>query len=81
MELSNYTEWLRMTYAVTLTECPALSLPCGYTESGLPVGLQLVGKPRGEAALLGAAAALEGVLGVRADVPLDAPRARAAGPT
>ncbi|HUH85343.1 MAG TPA: amidase family protein [Stellaceae bacterium] len=67
----NYVDWLGMTYAVTLTECPALSMPCGFTRSGLPVGLQLVGRPRGEAALLGAAALLEAALAIGAKTPID----------
>lgn len=42
---------------------PALVLPCGWTRAGLPVGLQLIGKPFGEQALLRAGAALEAALG------------------
>lgn len=57
-----YIDWLAIAYAITLTGCPALSLPCGFTAEGLPVGLQMVGAPRGEAALLGHAAALEAAL-------------------
>ena len=57
--LTNYVEWLAMTYAITLTGCPAISVPCGFTKAGLPVGLQLVVKPRGEAGLLRVAAAFE----------------------
>jgi aspartyl-tRNA(Asn)/glutamyl-tRNA(Gln) amidotransferase subunit A len=38
---------------------PAISIPCGFTKQGLPVGLQIVGKRRGEAAVLRAAAAFE----------------------
>jgi amidase len=67
----NYVEWIRITYAVTLTSCPALSLPCGFTRDGRPVGLQMVGRPRGEAELLGAAAALEEILDIAKLVPLD----------
>ena len=62
--LSNYIEWLSLTYAITLTGCPAMSLPCGFTASGQPVGLQIVGRPRDEAALLSHAAALEAQLGL-----------------
>ena len=58
-QLTNYVEWLVLTYAITLTGCPAISVPCGFTRAGLPVGLQLVGKPRGEADLLRHAAAFE----------------------
>jgi amidase len=66
-----YVDWLAMSYAVTLTGCPALSLPCGFTRSGLPVGLQLVGRPRGEAGLLAAAALLEEQIGLARRVPID----------
>ncbi len=71
----NYVDWLRLVSAITLTSCPALSLPCGFTAAGLPVGLQLVGRPRGEAELLAAAAALEGALGLARLTPID-PRIR-----
>jgi amidase len=73
-KFGNYVEWLAIVYAVTLVCCPALSLPCGFTASGLPVGLQMVGPPRGEAQLLAGAKALEDILGVRGTTPID-PRA------
>lgn len=57
-----YIDWLAVAYAVTLTGLPALSMPCGFTHDGLPVGLQLVGRPRGEAALLSAAGVLQDIL-------------------
>jgi amidase len=57
--LDDYTEWFYLTYAITLTGLPAISVPCGFTRSGLPVGLQIVGRRRQEAAVLRAAAALE----------------------
>ena len=47
----NYVEWIRITYAVTLTSCPVIAMPAGFTGSGLPVGLQLIGRPRGEVAV------------------------------
>lgn len=56
---ANYYRWLALTYVVTLTTLPALSLPCGVDERGLPFGLQLTGGFRGDAALLRAALALE----------------------
>jgi amidase len=67
----SYIDWVAINYAITLTGCPALSLPCGFTAAGLPVGLQMVGPPRGEAKLLAAAAALEDALGLKAGMPID----------
>jgi amidase len=61
--LADYTQWFFLTYAITLTGLPALSLPCGFTRAGLPVGLQLVGRRRREADVLCAAAAYERAAG------------------
>ncbi len=44
--------------AITVTASPAIAVPCGFDSHGRPVGLQLVGRPRGEAALLQAALAV-----------------------
>ncbi len=70
-KFDNYVQWLAIVYAITLTCCPALSLPCGFTASGLPVGLQMVASPRGEAQLLAGAKVLEDILGVRGTTPID----------
>src|SRR5579863_5872982 len=70
-KFDNYVEWLGIVYAITLVCCPALSLPCGFTASGLPVGLQMVGPPRGEGRLLAHAKGLEDILGVRGTTPID----------
>jgi amidase len=72
----NYVEWLGIVYAITLVCCPALSLPCGFTASGLPVGLQMVAPPRGEAQLLAGARVLEDILGMRGTTPIDPRPAR-----
>ncbi|PCE22740.1 amidase [Paraburkholderia acidicola] len=58
-----YIDWLAISYAVTLTGMPVIAIPCGMSASGLPVGIQIVGKVRGEAALLSAARAIEEVVG------------------
>ncbi|MEO7741582.1 MAG: amidase family protein, partial [Usitatibacter sp.] len=71
VKLENYYEWYAISYAITLTSLPAISLPCGFTRGGLPVGLQIVGPPRGEAKLLAAAHRMEQVLGIAARVPID----------
>lgn len=50
-----------LTYTVSVLGLPAISIPCGFTRDGLPVGLQIVGKRCAEAAVLRAAAAFEAV--------------------
>jgi amidase len=70
-KFDNYIDWVGITYTITLTGCPALSLPCGFTADGRPVGLQMVGRPRGEGALLEAAALLERELGLAGLLPID----------
>lgn len=70
-EFENYVDWLYITFAITLTGCPAISVPCGFTKSGLPVGLQLVGRPRGEAEILSFAAWLEEAVALSPVVPID----------
>ena len=47
------------TVSVNIAGLPAVVLPCGYDDNGLPIGLQIIGKPFGEAAILNAAYALE----------------------
>ena len=69
--LATYHDWFAIASAVSLTACPALSLPCGFTDDGLPVGLQMVGKPRGEAALLSAAALAESLFELAGRLPID----------
>ena len=77
--MPSYTEWLRMTYAITLTNCPAMCIPAGATPSGMACGLQLVGPQGSEAMLLRVAACFEAahkkrLRGLGLSVPVD-PRA------
>ena len=51
--------FLDLTAPFNLTGQPAISVPCGFTRAGLPIGLQLVGRPFDEATLFRAAAAYE----------------------
>ncbi len=55
----NYYRWLALTYLITLTTHPAISLPCGRDTAGMPFGLQVVGRFRGDLALLAAAQSME----------------------
>ena len=75
-KFENYIGWLTLPACITLTTCPAISIPAGFTADGRPVGIQLVGAPRGDADLLSAAAAVEEILGVRDAVPIDPKPAR-----
>jgi len=66
-----YVDWLMIVHAVTLTCCPAISIPCGFTSDHLPVGLQIVAPGRGEARLLAGARFMEQLLGLGAITPID----------
>jgi amidase len=56
--MGSYLEWFRSCSRITVTGHPALAVPAGTTPDGLPIGLQLVGRHRGELALLQLAEAL-----------------------
>ena len=70
-KLTTYIDWMFLTFVITLTGCLALSIPCGFTKSGLPVGLQLVGSTRADGELLGAARLLEQDLDIARQLPID----------
>lgn len=63
MALSSYLDWMRSCYLISATSHPAISVPCGFTEAGLPVGLQLVGRYRDEWGVLQIAHAYEQATG------------------
>jgi len=48
----NYLEWMRSCTLISATGCPALSVPGGFTDDGLPVGLQIIGAPRADRRVL-----------------------------
>jgi amidase len=58
--MENYLTWMRSCTDVTMTGCPAISVPFGRTPEGLPVGLQLVAAPGNDLLLLQIAHALDG---------------------
>lgn len=64
-----WMEWTPFTFPFNLTQQPAASLPCGFTDSGLPVGLQIVGRHGDDARVLQASFALEQILGHAASHP------------
>ena len=58
-ELDTYIDWMRSCYYISVTGLPAISVPCGFTPDGLPVGIQIVGRHRDELSLLHMAYAFE----------------------
>ena len=54
-----YLDWMRSAYFITVTGCPAISVPAGFTPSGLPVGIQIVAPHNQERRLLEVAYAFE----------------------
>lgn len=67
----DYVQWLSIAYAFTLIGAPALSLPCGFTRDGRPIGLQVVARPHGEDRVIAGAAMLEDALGLGTVRPID----------
>ncbi len=63
----DYLGWMRTVCHVTVTGHPAMSMPAGFTGTGTPVGVQIVGRHRAERELLGIAEGLRGRDGVRSD--------------
>lgn len=63
VKMDNYIDWMRSCYYITATTHPAMSVPAGFTEQGLPVGLQIIGRHQGELALLQMAHAFEAANG------------------
>jgi amidase len=61
--MPTYIDWMRSAWYVTFMQCPAISVPAGFSANGLPVGVQMVGKPRGDWALLQLAHAFEQATG------------------
>jgi amidase len=59
----NYLEWMRSCTLISPTGCPALSVPGGFTDDGLPVGLQIIGAPRADRRVLEVGHAFEQATG------------------
>ncbi|MCP3673356.1 MAG: amidase [Gammaproteobacteria bacterium] len=57
--LTNYIDWMSICCIISLFGLPAISVPCGFTEEGLPIGIQIVGKPRADLDVLKIAYAFE----------------------
>jgi amidase len=70
-KFETYVDWLAIVSAITNVCCPAISIAAGFTTEQLPVGIQIIAGPRGEAPLLAGAKLLEDMLGLATRVPID----------
>ena len=61
---SEYYRWLSIAAATSVTTLPVITIPCGRSETGLPVGIQLIGQPHGELQLFSLASHIEQVLAI-----------------
>jgi amidase len=61
--MHTYLDWMRSCYYITVTGLPAISVPCGFSSQGLPVGLQIVGRYRDELGVLQMAYAFQEATG------------------
>jgi amidase len=51
-KLDTYIDWMGLCYAITVTGCPSISIPAGFSNDGLPMGVQIVGKKLDELRIL-----------------------------
>ncbi len=59
VQMDNYITWMKSAYYITVTASPSISVPCGFTSDGLPVGLQIAGRPKDDFGVLQMAHAFE----------------------
>jgi amidase len=69
VKMENYVAWMRSAYWISVTFCPAISVPAGFTAEGLPVGIQIVGRYRDDLGVLQIAQAFEQVTGFGRERP------------
>ena len=59
VKMETYIDWMKSCYYITVTGLPAISVPCGFTPQGLPVGMQIVGRHNDDFGVLQIAHAFE----------------------
>ncbi|MHC4816126.1 MAG: amidase [Planctomycetota bacterium] len=69
VRFEDYLQWMEICSVISLTGCPSISMPCGFSAEGLPVGLQIIGPPGQDLAVLKLARAFEAVRPVAASEP------------
>jgi len=63
VKMENYVAWMKTAYWISTTCCPAISVPAGFTDDALPVGIQIVGRYRRDFEVLSIAHAFEQATG------------------
>ncbi len=63
VEMDTYIDWMRSCYYITITGLPSISVPCGFTPEGLPVGVQIVGRHKDDFGVLQLAHAFQEATG------------------
>ena len=69
VEMGTYIDWMKSCYYISVTGLPAISVPCGFTPEGLPVGVQIVGRHQDDFGVLQLAYAFQEATGVRKRLP------------
>jgi len=64
VKMKTYVDWMKSCYYITVTGLPAISVPCGFTPQGLPVGIQIVGRHNDDFGVLQLAYAFQQATGV-----------------
>ena len=59
IKMDSYIDWMKSCYFISVTGLPAISVPCGFTPDGLPVGIQIVGRHQDDFGVLQLAYAFE----------------------
>lgn len=62
-QMETYIDWMKSCYFITVTGLPAISVPCGFTPEGLPVGVQIVGRHQDDFGVLQLAYAFQEATG------------------
>ena len=57
--MDTYHRWMETVFPWTLSGCPVINVPVGFNAAGLPMGMQLIGRPRGDLSVLQLARAYE----------------------
>jgi len=69
VKMQTYIDWMKSCYYISVVGNPAISVPCGFSRSGLPIGLQIVGRHHDDWGVLQIAHAFEQALALPAQLP------------